>query len=171
MEENKMISIVESVLFVSGEPIEISKICDVLNIIEYQLEILIDKYNKNSFGLIITKLNNKVQLCTKPEYAEYIQLLANRENRQRLTQPLLETLSIIAYRQPITRQEIEAIRGVNSTTSLNKLVELELIEERDRKDAPGRPILYGTNDAFLRYFNIQSIEELPKYQQLKKDTE
>lgn len=166
-----MISIVESVLFVSGEPIEISKICDVLNIIEYQLEILIDKYNKNSFGLIITKLNNKVQLCTKPEYAEYIQLLANRENRQRLTQPLLETLSIIAYRQPITRQEIEAIRGVNSTTSLNKLVELELIEERDRKDAPGRPILYGTNDAFLRYFNIQSIEELPKYQQLKKDTE
>nr|MCR5147717.1 SMC-Scp complex subunit ScpB [Eubacterium sp.] len=119
------------------------------------------KYEETSSGIKIVKLDDKLQLCTRNEYYDYLIKLVNIPKKHVLTDVLLETLSIVAYKQPVTRIEIEQIRGVSCQHAVNKLIEYNLITEVGRLDAPGKPILFGTTDDFLRSFGISSMDELP----------
>ena len=120
-----------------------------------------DHYEAEDRGVRIIELDNSFQMCTKPEAYEYLIRIAKQPKKYVLTDVLLETLSIIAYRQPVTKLEIEKIRGVKTDHAVNKLVEYELVQEVGRLDAPGRPILFGTTEEFLRHFGVTSLEELP----------
>ena len=119
------------------------------------------KYQAPDRGIKILELEGAFQMCTKQEYYEYLVEIALQPKKALLTDVMLETLSIIAYKQPVTKQEIEKIRGVKSDHAINKLVEYNLVQELGRLDAPGRPILLGTTEEFLRNFGVQSTEDLP----------
>ncbi len=125
------------------------------------IEGMMKSYEKENRGIRIIELNNSFQLCTKKEAYDYLIRVAKQPKKYVLTDVLLETLSIIAYRQPVTKIEVEKIRGVKSDHAVNKLVEYGLAEEVGRMDAPGRPILFGTTEEFLRRFGVQSLDELP----------
>lgn len=156
---------VEAILFTMGEAVEISRIAEAVghdeDTVRNCIRALSDRYKDSSFGVQIIELNGSFQMCTKPEMYETIIKITKVPKKYALTDVLLETLSIVAYKQPITKQEVEVIRGVNSDHSINKLLEYGLIEEVGRKNAPGRPCLFGTTEDFLRNFGIASIEELP----------
>ena len=122
---------------------------------------LSDKYERPDSGIRLVRLEDAVQLTTRTEMYEYLIRIASAPSRPKLTDTMLETLSIIAYKQPVTKSEIEAIRGVNSDFAVDKLLGYGLIEELGRKDAPGRPILFGTTEQFLRSFGVRSLDELP----------
>lgn len=171
---------VEAILFTMGEAVEIKRIAEAVghdeDTVRNCIRALSDRYKDESFGMQIIELDGSFQMCTKPEMYETIVKIANVPKKHVLTDVLLETLSIVAYKQPITKQEIEAIRGVNSEHSINKLLEYNLIEEVGRKNAPGRPCLFGTTEDFLRNFGISSIEELPnispeKIEEFKSEAE
>ena len=119
------------------------------------------RYEEEDRGIRIIELGDSFQMCTKKEMYEYLILIAKQPKRYHLTDVVLETLSIIAYKQPVTRLEIEKIRGVKSDHAVNKLIEYDLVTEIGRMDAPGRPILFGTTEEFLRRFGVQSVDELP----------
>ena len=119
-------------------------------------------YESSSRGISLIELEDSVQLCTKSDMYEYLIKIAKTPRKYALTDSLLETLSIVAYKQPVTRLEVERIRGVNCDHAMNRLVEFDLIQELGRKDAPGRPLLFGTTEQFLRSFGVKSIEELPE---------
>lgn len=165
MSEKKMMAVIEAVLFALGESVELSKLNHVLEMPEEQIRELIAKMNENyekeDRGIHIVELEDAVQLCTKPGLYEYLIKVAKVPRKYALSDTLLETISIIAYKQPVTRLEIEKIRGVSSEHALNKLLELNLIQELGRLDAPGRPLLFGTTEEFLRTFGVKSIEDLP----------
>lgn len=161
----KYLSAVESLLFVSGEPLSIKEISKVLEInINYTKEI-INELGRNlenkSRGVKLIALNDCYQLVTKSENSDYIQHLLKKNVRQTLSQASLESLAIVAYRQPITRIEIDEIRGVKSDSAIQKLIERNLIKEVGRLEVPGRPIQFGTTEEFLRQFNLHEIKELP----------
>ena len=120
-----------------------------------------DKYESEDRGIRIIELEDAFQMCTKKEMYEYLIRVAKQPKKYVLTDVLLETLSIIAYKQPVTKLEIEKIRGVKSDHAVNKLVEYNLVCECGRLDAPGIPILFGTTEEFLRRFSVQSVEDLP----------
>ncbi len=164
---------VEAILFTMGEAVEISRIAEAVghdeDTVRNCIRALSDRYRDSSFGIQIIELDGSFQMCTKPEMYETIIKITNVPKKHVLTDVLLETLSIVAYKQPITKQEVEVIRGVNSDHSINKLLEYGLIEEVGRKNAPGRPCLFGTTEDFLRNFGIASIEELPTITQEKMD--
>ena len=120
-----------------------------------------ERYEKEDRGIHIIELDNAFQMCTKKETYEYLIRIAKQPKRHVLTDVDLETLSIIAYKQPITKLEIEKIRGVKSDHAVNKLIEYDLVTEVGRLNAPGKPILFGTTEEFLRRFSVQSVEELP----------
>ena len=122
---------------------------------------MMERYEKEDRGIRIIELEDSFQLCTKKEMYEYLIRVAKQPKRYALTDVLLETLSIVAYKQPVTKLEIEKIRGVKSDHAVNKLVEYGLIEETGRLDAPGRPLLFGTTEEFLRRFSVQSLDDLP----------
>lgn len=122
---------------------------------------MMDKYDALDRGIKIIELEDSFQLCTKAEYYENLIKVASQPRKYQLTDVLLETLSIIAYKQPITKMEIEKIRGVSSEHAVNRLVEYNLVCEVGRMDAPGRPMLFGTTEDFLRAFGVQSVEDLP----------
>ena len=122
---------------------------------------MMDKYALEERGVRIMELENSFQMCTKKEMYEYLIRIAKQPKKYVLTDVLLETLSIIAYKQPVTKLEVEKIRGVKSDHAVNKLVEYDLVCEVGRLDAPGRPLLFGTTEEFLRRFGIQSVDELP----------
>lgn len=170
------ISIIESLLFVAGDPLAARDIARILECeIEYVLEIMkeiIDKYNSNKTrGIKLITLNGMYQLVTKPCNTEFVEKLLKKNIRQSLSQASLESLAIIAYKQPITRVEIDEIRGVKSDSALQKLVEKNLIEETGRLDMPGRPILYGTTDEFLRHFALKDINELPSIELFEEENQ
>lgn len=156
---------VEAILFTMGEAVEISRIAEAVghdeDTVRNCIRALSDRYKDSSFGVQIIELDGSFQMCTKPEMYETIIKITKVPKKYALTDVLLETLSIVAYKQPITKQEVEVIRGVNSDHSINKLLEYGLIEEVGRKNAPGRPCLFGTTEDFLRNFGIASIEDLP----------
>jgi len=161
----KIESILEAVLFTMGDSVSVDKLAaaidhdvDTTTRIMHQM---MDHYNIEERGMKIIELENAFQLCTRPEMYEALIKVAKQPKRYILTDVLLETLSIIAYKQPITKAEIEKIRGVKSDHAVNKLVEYNLIMELGRLDAPGKPILFGTTEDFLRNFGVQSIDELP----------
>ncbi len=156
---------VEAILFAMGESVELSKIAEALEISEDEakdiLSNLCDRYASDACGIQIIELDGAWQMCTKVSQYEYLIRIAKQPKKYALTDVLLETLSIVAYKQPVTRVEIEKIRGVSCEHAINRLVECNLIQELGRMDAPGRPILFGTTEEFLRCFGVQSLEDLP----------
>ena len=165
MSIEKMYAVIEAVLFTMGESVETAKLAaaieqDVSTTVKL-IHNLMDIYEAEDRGIKIIELGDSFQLCTKPETYEYLIKVAAQPKKQVLTDVLLETLSIIAYKQPVTKLEIEKIRGVKSDHAVNKLVEYNLVCERGRLDAPGKPILFGTTEEFLRRFSIHSLDDLP----------
>ncbi len=165
MEIEKLQSAIEAILFTMGDSVELEKLASAIGHDEETTRKLIrnmmDKYEAADRGIRIIELDNAYQLCTKKEMYEYLIRVAKQPKRYVLTDVLLETLSIIAYKQPVTKLEIEKIRGVKSDHAVNKLVEYGLVEETGRLDAPGRPLLFGTTEEFLRRFSVHSLDELP----------
>ena len=165
MEIEKQQSAIEAILFTMGDSVELEKLASAIGHDEETTRKLIrnmmDKYETDDRGIRIIELDNAYQLCTKKEMYEYLIRVAKQPKRYVLTDVLLETLSIIAYKQPVTKLEIEKIRGVKSDHAVNKLVEYGLVEETGRLDAPGRPLLFGTTEEFLRRFSVHSLDELP----------
>lgn len=165
MKEKHYEAIIEAILFTMGESVELEKIAAVLELDKKETKAVIDRmmehYADDSIGIKIIELDGAYQMCTKSEMYEYLIKIAKQPKRHVLTDVLLETLSIIAYKQPITKVEIEKIRGVSCDHAVNKLVEYNLVTELGRLDAPGRPLLFGTTEEFLRSFGVHSIDELP----------
>ena len=159
-------SIFESILFTMGDTVEMSKLGDVtgldLRTVKRILKRMEEHYAKANRGITLAYYESAVQLCTKPDAYEYLIKIAKTPKKITLTDTVIETLSIIAYKQPVTRLDVENIRGVNCDHAINKLLEYDLITELGRLDAPGRPILFGTTEQFLRTFGVKSLEELPE---------
>ena len=171
MEDRKAESILEAILFTMGEAVEVSRLADVLEMKEKNVRKLLihmqERYQQDDRGIALTWLEDSVQLCTKAEMYEYLIKIAKTPRKMTLTETVLETLSIIAYKQPGTRVEIERIRGVSCDHAINKLLEYDLICELGRLDAPGRPLLFGTTEQFLRCFGVTSIDDLPEINQVQ----
>lgn len=169
MEQKKAEAIIEAVLFAMGDSVEMSKLVHVLEMDEKKIRVIIadmnKKYEKSDRGITIIELDNSFQLSTKPELYEYLIKVAKAPRKYVMSDTLLETLSIIAYKQPITRLEIEKIRGVSCDHAVNRLLEFNLIQELGRLDAPGRPLLFGTTEEFLRTFGVKSLGDLPELNQ------
>ncbi len=165
MEIEKLQGIIEAILFTMGDSVELGKIATAIEHDEDTTKKIIhnmmDRYEQENRGIRIIELGDSFQMCTKKEVYEYLIRIAKQPKKYVLTDVLLETLSIIAYKQPVTKLEIEKIRGVKSDHAVNKLVEYGLVEEVGRMDAPGRPLLFGTTEEFLRRFSVQSLDELP----------
>ncbi|MBR2861540.1 MAG: SMC-Scp complex subunit ScpB [Clostridia bacterium] len=170
MELNEIASIVETLMFIVGEPLETEDVKKVINIGEMELwsalEILEQKYSGDS-GILLKRFGTKIQLCTNPKNSQFVEDLLNPIQRKSLSQAALEVLSIIAYRQPVTRSEIEQIRGVKCDYSVMSLRQKGLIEEVGHKDVIGRPVLFGTTDLFLRHFGLKTLDDLPEQENLE----
>lgn len=158
-------AIIEAILFTMGESVEASRIAKAIELsteaTKKIIRSMMAKYEEEDRGIRIIELGDSFQMCTKKEAYEYLIRIAKQPRKYVLTDVVLETLSIIAYKQPVTKLEIERIRGVKSDHAVNKLIEYDLIMELGRLDAPGRPILFGTTEEFLRRFGVQSVEDLP----------
>ncbi|MBC5627548.1 segregation/condensation protein B [Clostridium sp. NSJ-6] len=161
----KIKSAIEAMLFVSGEPLPARELISNLEVDnKLVLEIInemIEEYKKEDRGIRLIEINGGYQLVTKEENSDYIQKLLKKNRKHSLSQASIESLAIIAYKQPITRIDIDEIRGVKSESALQRLVERNLIREVGRLEVPGRPILYGTTDEFLRQFGLKTLKELP----------
>ncbi len=160
-------AILEGILFASGDAVPVKRLSQVMELSEKETESLLDEmaaeYLANEErGIYIIRLEDSFQLCTKQQYYEYIHRLKEKARRAALTNAGLEVLSVVAYNQPVTRSTVEFIRGVNSDGPLNNLIASGLVQEMGRLDAPGRPILFGTTEEFLRCFNLSSLSELPE---------
>lgn len=157
---------IEAILFALGASVEIRQLCAALEMQESEvirnLDSLKEKYEKDNRGIQIIDLGNCVQMCTRTEYYEQLIKVCKTPKKQVLTDALLETLSIIAYKQPITKAEIEKIRGVSSDYMVSRLVEFGLVYEAGKLDAPGRPAQFATTEEFLRRFGMESKESLPR---------
>lgn len=168
MEHNisNMEAAVEAVLFTMGTSVETSRLAAAIEQDEQTTRRLVrnmmDKYNAKDRGICIIELEDSFQMCTKKEYYDNLIRVVSQPKKHTLTDSALETLSIIAYKQPVTRLEVEQIRGVKSDYAVNKLLEYNLITELGRLDAPGRPILFGTTEEFLRSFGLSSVDDLPE---------
>ena len=165
MTQQEIAAALEAILFVAGEALPVKEIAAALDISFLELDAAIralsDEYDFNRRGFKLMRFDQKVQLATRPEYTPHVEKVLAPARKQTLTQSAMETLAVVAYRQPITRMEIEAIRGVRCERSLLRLTQYGLICEVGRKDVVGRPILYGTTEEFLRHFGIHSLDELP----------
>lgn len=171
MDREKAKAIIEAILFAMGETVEISKLAELIEKPVKETKAILkemeEMYQGKERGISLLYLEDKVQLCTKGDYYEYLIKIARTPKKHVLTDTLLETLSIIAYKQPVTRTEIERVRGVSCDHAVNKLLEYGLITELGRMDAPGRPLLFGTTEQFLRSFGVKSLEDLPEISTLQ----
>ncbi len=162
--QEQLIGKIENILFAAGDSVGISELAQVLEISEAELEEVLEQEEarrEKGYGLVIRRLEDRVQLATRPQYAKLLLEIFGSKSGEELSRAMLETLSIIAYKQPITRGEIEELRGVNTSYILNALQEKGLITEAGRKEALGRPILYATSEEFLRHFGLSSTKDLP----------
>ena len=168
----KLRATVESLLFITNEPLTIAQIAELAEIEEDDVADVLDwlqeDYSDNSKGIGVMKLGDGYIMAIKQDYLPYVEKLY-RPQMSTLSMAALEALAIIAYKQPVTRGEVELIRGVKADKIVQNLIAKELIEEKGRKDAPGRPILYGTTRKFLQYFNIESLDQLPENTMLHLD--
>lgn len=167
MEREEIIKIIETLLFITDEPLSVSRIAKICEIndekyIEELLEEIKHSYDLQNRALTITKVAGGWQMATRPEYSLWVRKLYNTRLTMRLSNAALEVLGIIAYKQPVTKAEIEAIRGVDSSGPIDTLLERKLITSIGRKEVVGRPIMYGTTEEFLKHFGLNSIEDLPK---------
>ena len=169
----QMEGIIEAILFTMGDSVEVGKIARALEQDEATtrkvIHKLMDKYAAEDRGIRIIELDGAYQMCTKTEMYEYLIRVAKQPKKATLSDVALETLSIIAYKQPVTKAEIEKIRGVKSDHAINKLIEYDLVRELGRIDAPGKPIVFGTTEEFLRSFGVQSLDELPVISTVKME--
>ena len=165
MDLSKAVAAIETILFAMGDSVEVSTLADALGITREEaldaVSALEERCSAPDSGLMVNRFEDSVQLSSRPEYYEYLVKIAKAPKKQVLTDTLMETLSIIAFKQPVTRAEDENIRGVNSDFAISKLVSFDLVQEVGRKDAPGRPLLFGTTEQFLRSFGISSLTDLP----------
>ena len=165
MDQAKLAGIIEAILFVCGEPVQIADIAHSLDMTETELmpavERLRDDYAADDRGLRVNLFGGSLQLSIRPELAPFVERLLQPIQKQSLTQAAMETLSIIAYRQPVTKGDIEAVRGVKCDYSVQSLLNKELIIDAGRKETLGRPILYQTTEKFLSHFGIETLDELP----------
>ena len=165
MERQQQEAVIEAILFTMGESVEISRLAAVLETDKKEVKEILEEMQKKyeaERGITLMQFEDSVQLSTKPQLYEYLIKIAKTPRKMVLTDTVIETLSIIAYKQPVTRLEIERIRGVSCDHAINKLLEYDLITELGRLDAPGRPLLFGTTEQFLRCFGVKSLEELPE---------
>ncbi len=165
MELQKVEAIIEAILFTMGEAVEVEKIAIAIEHDEKTTRKIVhnmmDRYENENSGIKIIEIDDSFQMCTKKEMYEYLIRVASVPKKQVLSDVVLETLSIIAYKQPVTKLEIEKIRGVKCDHAVNKLLEYNLVCEAGRLDAPGRPILFATTEEFLRHFGVSSLKDLP----------
>ena len=165
MDRQEMERVLEGILFAMGNSVELEKLAVALGeeegVVAEVLDSLAKRYETEERGIRIIRLEQAYQMCTASEIYEYLVLIAKQPKKLHLTDVLLETLSIVAYKQPVTKAEIEKIRGVSCGHVISKLIDYKLIEEIGRLDAPGRPMLFGTTEDFLRAFGVNSLEELP----------
>lgn len=166
MNKDKIPYAIEGILFAAGEPVKRAKLAAVLETdieaVEEAVRILKYEYDNQERGFMIIDIDEGYQICSRPEYYNYIQVILGEQRRQALSNAAMEALAIIAYKQPVTRGQVEYIRGVNSDSAVNRLAERGLIEECGHLDAPGRPILYRTTQNFLRCFGLATPKDLPE---------
>ena len=164
-------AVIEAVLFTIGGAVELRQLAAAIGqdkeTAKRAVERLAKRYREETRGMELKQLEDSYQMCTRSEYYENLIRVAAAPKKQVLSDVVLETLSIIAYRQPVTKMEIEKIRGVSCDHAVNKLVEYNLVKELGRLDAPGRPLLFGTTEEFLRSFGVQSLDELPMLDQVQ----
>ena len=165
-DDTTLVAAMEAILFAMGEAVPVGTIASALGVSRERAlaaaDVLGERCRGAESGVSLNWYEDSIQLSTKPELYEYLIRIASEPKKPRLTPTLLETLSIIAFRQPVTRMEVENIRGVNSDFAINRLVSFDLVQEVGRKEVPGRPLLFGTTQQFLRSFGIRSVEELPE---------
>ncbi len=164
-------NVIESVLFVSGDPIQESDLCFKFNVGQKEINEAVKKLRKKydgASGIKLLEFNKKLQFASNKDYADQVSLVLNPIRQRNLTKATMETIAIVAYKQPVTRMEIEETRGVNSDYAINILLEHKLIEIVGHKDTVGKPALFGTTDEFLKRFNLSSIKDLPDYDELLK---
>ncbi|MBO4583784.1 MAG: SMC-Scp complex subunit ScpB [Clostridia bacterium] len=171
MDFSRIEAAVEAVIFASGDPIEAERVCEAVGIdadtCEKMVKNISERYADARCGIELVELNGSYQICSKGEFYEEIRTALKLRSNAVLSDVAMETLAIIAYNQPVTRSFVEDVRGVDCSYIIGSLCEKRLIEERGRLDIPGRPLLYGTTDNFLRCFNLTSLEELPKLPRLE----
>lgn len=167
--KKRLKGIIEGILFAAGEPVALRELEKAMeldgNTIEELMRELEKEYGGVGRGLRLVQVNHTWQLSTKPEHYDFIKRVLGQQEASGLSKAAMETLSIIAYRQPITRIDIDNLRGVSSNSSVQRLLDRGLIKEAGRLEAPGRPILYKTTPAFLKTVNLKRIEELPAFEQ------
>lgn len=170
----ELAKIIEAILFVSGEPVQLRAVARALEVTELEVSAAADElasdYDYNRRGICLKRFGSHIQLSTRPDYAPQIEKLLQPIQKQSLSQAALETLAVVAYKQPVTRLDIEAVRGVKCDYSVQSLINKGLIEEVGRKETLGRPILYGTTDAFLSHFGLTSLEDLPQPPESQQDS-
>ena len=163
---DNLVSTIEAMLFASGDPVEASKLAEVLDIdietVEKMLGHLSALYDERSSGLMIIRIDNKYQICTREKYSEEVRKLMEINKSTPLSNAAFEVLAVIAYNKTVTRSFIEQVRGVDCSGPISSLVQKGLIEEKGRLDLPGRPLVYGTTDRFLRCFSLNSLDDLPE---------
>lgn len=171
MEREKQEAVLEAILFTMGESVELRQLAEVIEETPKKTKTILEemktRWEIEGRGVELICLNDAWQMCTRPEFYEYLIRIAKAPRRYALTDTLLETLSIVAYKQPVTKLDVERIRGVNCDHAINRLVEFDLVTELGRLDAPGRPLLFGTTEQFLRVFGVSSLEELPELSALQ----
>ena len=170
----EQISAVEAVLFASGEPVAVQALIEMLGVTALEFEPVLQglalRYDEDR-GVRLMRFDDSLQLCTRPQYMDLIEKVLQPVRKQTLTQAALETLAVVAYRQQVTRMEIEQIRGVQCDRAVATLLHHGLIAEVGRRESIGRPILYGTTEKFLQHFALTSLEALPRLAQVKVDEE
>jgi segregation and condensation protein B len=173
MDDTQNKSVLEALLFLSGEPVTLSAIREVIDLPEPEIKRLMDElviqYRERNGGLFVAEIANGYQMVTNPGYSDWVIKFRSTQLSSKLSMPALETLSIIAYKQPLIKAEIEQLRGVNSDSAVKTLIEKRLIKVIGRKEAPGRPFLYGTTKDFLQYFGLKDLTELPTLKDLVRE--
>ena len=165
MSSNNVLASLEAMLFAAGDPVEPAKLAEVLDIdVENVIKMLGHleaSYDENDGGLRLIRVDGKYQLCTREEYSDDVRALLEIKKNTPLSQAAFEVLAIVAYNKTVTRSFIEQIRGVDCSGPVSNLIQKGLIEEKGRLDLPGRPLVYGTTDRFLRCFSLNSLDDLP----------
>ena len=163
MEPNEIPQILEAILFVAGEPVAVADLAQALEVSEMEIMHAVEALERECErrGVTVHRYGDHLRMETRPEYAPYVERLLQPVQRQTLSHTAMETLAVIAYRQPVTKGEVEQVRGVKCDYSVQSLLHKGLIKEAGRKEALGRPILYATTDRFLEHFGISDIRELP----------
>ena len=165
MEREELMGKTEAILFAGGEPVALERIAQVLGVRTYAIEEIIDalkeKYNTPHSGIHLLRLEDSAQFCTNPAYAQPVRDVLDLKRNIPLSQAAMEVLAVVAYNQPVTKAFVEQVRGVDCSGVIGSLVQKELLEERGRLELPGRPLLYGTTENFLRCFQLSSLDDLP----------